>query len=75
MFILKSNTLSLLEKMMNRYFFIIFQEIVEFRFRTILIKLGSFDAFLHKMKESVRKNVRTTSRTEILSVKVDDYRS
>jgi len=49
-----------------------------FRIQTalpILMKLGSFDAFLLETKESVRKSIRSAPRTEILNVKVNDYLS
>ena len=36
-------------------------------------EIGSFDAFLHKIKESDRKKCGTALRNEILSVKINDY--
>ena len=38
----------------------------------ILMKLGSFNAFSHKMNESGRKKCRTAPRNEISIVKVSD---
>jgi len=37
------------------------------------MKLGLCDAFLHKMKESGRKNSGIALQSELLSVKVDDF--
>ena len=39
----------------------------------MLIKLGSFDAFLYEMNESSRKTYRSVPRIEVLIVKVDRY--
>jgi len=36
------------------------------------MKLGTFDAFLHETKESVKK--KTLARSHEPSVKIDDYR-
>jgi len=38
-----------------------------------LMKLGSFDVFLHEMKEFGNKKRRSVPRTEILIDKVDPY--
>ncbi|KYN21977.1 hypothetical protein ALC57_05636 [Trachymyrmex cornetzi] len=38
------------------------------------MNIGSFDAFLLKTKESGRNKRRSAPRTELLSVKVDDFR-
>jgi len=48
--------------------------IIQKNYRTSdFIEISSFDAFLHKIKQSDRKKCGTALRNEILSVKVNDY--